>query len=147
MNQQNGEANHRWQTVWQQHAKWLRTVLIARLRSESVADDVLQEVAVIAWQKRSQLLDPAKIEPWLYRIAIRQIQTLWRKRATAKRTSAVDPLSCETSDHKQVDPLEWLTVKEAHQRVRTAMDQMSNQDREILMLKHTQGWTYQQIAD
>lgn len=147
MNQSNGELNHRWQTVWQQHAKWLRTVLIARLRNESAADDVLQEVAVIAWQKRTQLLDPEKIEPWLYRIAIRQIQTLWRSRTAAKRQSAGDSLSCETFDRNQVDPLDWLTSEEAHQQVRAAMDQMSNQDREILMLKHTEGWTYQQIAD
>ena len=136
-----------WQTVWQVHSKWLRTVLIARLRDESIAEELLQEVAVIAWRKREQLADPDKIGPWLYRIAIRQIQMLWRKQANSKRFSSLENLSQDTPDRQQTDPLNWLTSDEAHRLVRDALDRMSSQDREILMLKHTEEWTYQQIAD
>lgn len=136
-----------WQTAWQTHAKWLRTVLVARLRDESIADELLQEVAVIAWRKREQLVDSDKVGPWLYRIAIRQIQMLWRKQANSKRFASLDKLPLETADRHQSDPLNWLTSDEAHRLVREALDRMSCQDREILMLKHTEGWTYQQIAD
>ena len=146
MNHPTGEPDSNWQAVWQVHARWLRTVLVARLRSEPMADEMLQEVAVIAWRKRDQLVDPKKMEPWLYRIAIRQVQTLWRKQANLQRQQPTDNLA-QATDHKQIDPLTWLTANEAHQQVRGALEQLSSQDREILMLKHTEGWTYQQIAD
>lgn len=146
MSERDGKTLDDWQAVWQPHSKWLRTVLIARLRDEFVADEVLQEVALVAWRKRHQLSNPEKIEPWLYRIAIRQIHMLWRKQARLRTTSSIDSLTFETVDRQQRDPLAWLTSHEVHQQVRDAMAHLSNQDREILMLKHTEGWTYQQIA-
>ena len=140
-----GQSRH-WQAVWQQHSGWLRTVLVARLRDELVADEILQEVAVIAWRKREQLTDQEKMSPWLYRIAIRQVQMFWRKQATnATRWQTLNS-NQHTPDQKQTDPLQWITSAEVHQQVRDAMRQLSSQDREILMLKHTEEWTYQQIS-
>ncbi len=147
MSKQHSKPPDDWQAVWQVHSKWLRTVLIARLRDEFTADEVLQEIAVIAWRKQHQLSQPEKIEPWLYRITIRQIHSLWRKQARSRQISSIEQLTYETADHRQADPLAWITSHEAHKQVRDALSQLPNQDREILMLKHTEGWTYQQIAD
>lgn len=138
---------HDWQAVWQANTKWLRTVLIARLRDAMVADELLQEVALVAWRKREQLTDPGKVAPWLYRIAIRQVQMFWRRQSSVRPIQHPETLTTETPDQRHHDPLSWLTSCEVHQQVRDAMSRLSNQDREILMLKHTEGWTYQQVAD
>jgi RNA polymerase sigma-70 factor (ECF subfamily) len=141
------QPSQEWQAVWQQHSKWLRTVLLARLRDGLIVDELLQDVAVIAWRKREQLTDDSKIAPWLYRIAIRQIQMFWRKRSTvAGRSQSLTDSQNNATDERQADPLDWITSREAHQQVRDAMGELSSQDREILMLKHTEDWTYQQIS-
>ena len=144
---ENDQPSLEWQAVWQQHSKWLRTVLLARLRDGLIVDELLQDVAVVAWRKRDQLDDDSKIAPWLYRIAIRQIQMFWRKQSSiaGRWQSLTDNLS-NAADERQSDPLDWITSREAHQQVRDAMDGLSSQDREILMLKHTEDWTYQQIS-
>ena len=133
-----------WQNLWQQHTRWLRTVLVARLRDQLAADEVLQEIAVIAWQKHDQLEDQSKAAPWLYRIAIRQAQMFWRSQQRhARVTIGVDE---SPADPKQ-NPLQWILTRETNDLVRQAMSELKSRDREILMLKHTEDWTYQQIAD
>jgi len=144
---ENNQPTNEWQAVWQQHAKWLRTVLMARLRDGLIVDELLQDVAVIAWRKRDQLTDDSKIAPWLYRITIRQIQMFWRNRSrTSGRWQSLTESHSAVCDERQSDPLDWITSSEVHQQVRDAMQKLSSQDREILMLKHTENWTYQQIS-
>ena len=140
------DEDHGWETVWAEHVCWLRTVLTARLRNSLDADEVLQDVAVLAWKKRDQLKDESRIEPWLYRIAINQVLMFWRKQ---KRTSANVELSQASPQHDErvPDPAEWVCRDEAHELVRDAMKKLSPQDREILLLKHVESWTYQQISD
>ena len=133
-----------WQSTWQQHTPWLRTVLTARLGDALTVEEVLQDVAVTAWQKRAQLVDSEKLGPWLYRIAIRKVQMVWRLRHKT-RTRSAEELTSEPDD-RQVDPIHWIISEEAHDLVRQAMRQLSPQDREILMLKHTENWTYNELS-
>ena len=135
-----------WQSTWLQHTPWLRTVLMARLSDALTVEEVLQDVAVTAWQKRDQLVDPEKMAPWLYRIAIRKVQLFWRtKKRDRERAYGSNP-TLVPQDEAQIDPATWLIKQEAHDLVRQAMRQLSAQDREILMLKHTESWTYSQLS-
>lgn len=141
------EDKFQWESTWEQHASWLRTVLQARLRNSVDADEVLQDVAVLAWRKREQLIDASRIEPWLYRIAISQVLMFWRKN---KRTHHHVELSTHAEsheDHSTPDPADWVTKQEAHELVRKAMQRLPAQDREILLLKHVECWTYEQICN
>lgn len=136
-----------WQLVWQEHAGWLRTVLRARVKDDLIADELLQAVNVSAWTHRNQLSDDSRVGPWLYRIALRQVLMFWRREG--RRRQRFKPLdlgwdgACDRGD----DPLTWLARTEVHEQVRQALALMCAQDREILMLKHSEQWTYRQIAD
>ena len=46
-----------------------------------------------------------------------------------------------------VDPLSWLLSDERQQLVRAAIERLPGRDAEILLLKYTEQWSYQQIAD
>jgi RNA polymerase sigma-70 factor (ECF subfamily) len=137
-----------WQTVWQEHAGWLRTVLRARVRNDDVADELLQAVSVSAWTHRDQLKDETRAGPWLYRIALRQVLMFWRSHGRERRRYETldDAARSKLRDHRASDPLQWLTRQEVHQQIRLSLGRMSAQDREILMLKHAEHWTYAQIA-
>ena len=133
-----------WQSQWLVHSDWLRTVLRARLGNSSLVDDVLQEVAVTAWKKRTQLSDPEKMGPWLYRIAIRKVQRSWRSAKQERLGRTVSPGS--TPDPQQVDPFQWVSHQESNKIVREALLSLAPQDREVLLLKHTEGWTYAELG-
>jgi RNA polymerase sigma-70 factor (ECF subfamily) len=123
-------------------------VLRARVQDDSTADDLLQAVSVAAWTRRDQLSDRDKAGPWLYRIALRQVlmfvrsQGRYRRRFVSLEESGRSPVSTEPSD-----PLGWLVRKEVHELVRQSLCELSAQDREILMLKHSERWTYREIAE
>ncbi len=136
---------HRWKSIWQQNKDWLRTVLRARMRDSQAAEDLLQEVAMIAWKKFETIKDESRAAPWLYRIAIRQVCEHWR--CEARQQKAKQRFGSDNADKdSQLDPLDWLTRVEIQQTVRNAMNEIGPQDREILMLKHAEGWSYRQIS-
>jgi len=135
-----------WQSTWLRHSAWLRTVLTARLGDSVTVEEILQDVAVTAWQKRSQLSDPDKVGPWLYRIAIRKVQLFWRQNTKEKTRRRPEQLGC-WQDEKQLDPVHWMISEEAHELVRAGLKQLNAQDREVLMLKHTENWTYRELSD
>ena len=136
-----------WESVWAQHVCWLRTVLRARLRNSLDADEVLQDVAVLAWRKRDQLNDENRIEPWLYRIAISQVLMFWRKRKRVRQQVEIPTQFELKKDDSVLDPADWVCRNEAHELVRKAMQRLSPQDREVLLLKHVEAWTYEQISN
>ena len=45
------------------------------------------------------------------------------------------------------DPLSWLLADERQQLVRVALERLPRRDAEILLLKYTEDWAYQQIAE
>ncbi len=137
-----------WSQVWREHGQWLRTVLLARLRDPHAVDEVFQEMAVIVARKPHRWPEPTKIGAWLYRVAVRQVQLHRRQRLRGRRrmnslnTGPWDPL-----DQDAIDPATWLIDREAESHVKTALARLSDQDREMLMLRHNQQWTYRQISD
>jgi RNA polymerase sigma-70 factor (ECF subfamily) len=50
------------------------------------------------------------------------------------------------SDSRETDPLEWLLADERKALVRQALTRLPQRDAEILLLKYTEDWSYQQLA-
>jgi RNA polymerase sigma-70 factor (ECF subfamily) len=131
------------------HDRWLRTVVLARLGEPQAVDEVMQEVSLAAVEQRSPLADPAKVAPWLYRLAVTQALLYrrrlgrWRK-LTDGYARRVRP---SEADSRTSDPLDWLLADERRKLVRTALGRLARRDAEILLLKYTEDWSYHQIAD
>jgi RNA polymerase sigma-70 factor (ECF subfamily) len=138
-----------WQAALAQHDRWLRTVVLARLREPQAVDEVLQEVALAAVRQAAPLSDPAKVAPWLYQLAVRQ--SLLYRRKCGRRRRLVDRYAEQAhSDDRParltVDPLGWLLAEERQALVRRALAGLPRRDAEILLLKYTENWSYHQIA-
>ena len=101
-----------------------------------------EAVDVKDWQK---LEDVSRAGPWLYRIAIRQAM-LFRRRMGRQR-QLMDRYCQEVGEPSSQEPLEWLMGEERGKAIRAAMSELAPRDREILLLKHGEGWSYQKIAD
>jgi RNA polymerase sigma-70 factor (ECF subfamily) len=138
-----------WQAVLAQHDRWLRTVVYCRLGEPQAVDDVMQEVSLAAVRQQAPLEDPAKVAPWLYRLAVTQCLLYRRKRgrqrklvegyARRMRPAGVAP---EASD-----PLRWLRAEERRDLVRTALGRLPRRDAELLLLKYGEDWSYRDLTE
>ena len=48
---------------------------------------------------------------------------------------------------RDVEPMHWLMQEERSESLRAALQTLPELDRQILLLKHLENWTYQQLAD
>jgi RNA polymerase sigma-70 factor, ECF subfamily len=138
-----------WSEALAENDRWLRTVIYARVGERQAVDEVFQEVSLAAVRQQSPLQDPAKVAPWLYRTAITQ-SLLYRRKAGRQR-KLIDRYAEKTqpteADTRQVDPLGWLLADERRRLVREGLMRLARRDREILLLKYTQDWSYCQLAE
>lgn len=138
-----------WHVALAQHERWLRAVVAARVGERQAVDEVMQEVALAAVQQRSPLADRGRLAPWLYRVAVRQ-SLLYRRKMGRRRNMAAryaDKTQADESSSRSDDPLDWLVADERRQLIRTALARLPLREAELLVLKYTEGWSYQQIAE
>jgi RNA polymerase sigma-70 factor (ECF subfamily) len=145
------------------HGSWLRAVAIARLRGLEGADDVMQDVAMAAIRNWETLRTAANAKPWLYRLTVRAAlmhrRTLGRARKRIKE--AIDTYTCKhgvsegtpvrtemgpTETVREGDPLGSLLSSERHAQLRVAIAKLPVKDVEMLLLKHVDDCSYQEIA-
>jgi RNA polymerase sigma-70 factor (ECF subfamily) len=138
-----------WPGALAEHGRWLRTVVMARVGDHAAADDLMQEVAATAIEKGHQLRDPTSAAPWLYRLAV--VAALQYRRRQGRRRKLIDRFAqrqpASDSDSREADPLEWLLADERKTLVRQALSRLPQRDAEILLLKYTEDWSYQQLAE
>ncbi len=138
-----------WPAVFARHGRWLRTVVAARLGEPQAVEEVVQEVALAAVAQQAPLSDPAKVAPWLYRLAVRQ--ALLYRRRQGRRRKLIDRYlrsrAWREGPAASVDPLEWLIGRERREQVRRAVAELPARDREILMLKYGDGLSYRELCE
>jgi RNA polymerase sigma-70 factor (ECF subfamily) len=150
-----------WPTTLKTHEPWLRKVLRCRVGDAHAVDDLFQEIVVAVYRQlesaagspqlydRSQVKNtlpenPDRVGPWLYRVAIRQSVNYHRKQSRKYQPKITNDLRVPSPDP---EPLQWMMNQEACRSIKFCISQLENTEREILMLKFTENWTYQQLAD
>jgi len=130
-----------------QHRSWLRSVIQARLGGPEGTDDILQEVQMAAFEGHVSLRKSHSFSAWLYQIAIRQTALFRRQLGRHKRRlrQAGEKARIELNDCPE--PLDYLMKSERQEIILQALQQIPAQDRELLVLKYIEGWSYRAIAD
>ena len=156
-----------WPAELQQHQGWLKKVLRSRIGDSHAVEDVFQEVVVVVLRQldavknkdvvnqnkqdsnedrgRSTLpADRQKVGPWLYRVAIRHAINFHRKQNRHSQAKPVADLEVTSSES---GPLDWMLNRESNKNLQQALKQLTDGQREILMLKFSENWSYQQLAN
>lgn len=131
-----------------EHTPWLKSVIRSRLNEPQAVDDVMQEVALGVLKSKHRPTDPAKVAPWLYRVSIKQC-LMYRRSAGRRRklVERVKTVPVPVPPLGRGDPLQWLLGRERQQSIQRAFENLPDLDRQILILKHAENWSYQQLAD
>ncbi len=132
-----------WTAELEQHDAWLRRVLRGRIGNRHEVDDLMQEIALAVCRQKSLPDDPLRVAPWLYRLAVRQSINFHRKKG--RKSNARPEPNLDVSSQEN-EPLDWLLTIERSSIMREAIAELGMRDREILMLKYTENWSYRQLA-
>ncbi len=138
-----------WQAALDEHGRWLRTVVFARLGEPQAVEDVMQEISLAAVRQRAPLVDASKIAPWLYRLAVTQSLLYRRKQGRRRKLTAnyARQARSEEETGRAADPLQWLLADERRELVRQALARLPPRDAEILSLKYSENWSYKELAE
>ena len=133
-----------WAAELEQHKPWLRRVLRGRIGNRHEVDDLLQEIALAVFRKPEVLPDdPGRVAPWLYRLAIRHAINFHRK--MGRKSNAKPTADLDLTDAKR-EPLDWMLQLETQASIRRAIEGLPDRDREILMMKYSENWSYRKLA-
>lgn len=124
----------------------------SRLHNDELAEEITQSVFVtIATKLNGQgdgngYSEQGKFEPWLFRITMNRVRDYCRKRARHATPTAPEHMgglsAAPETDHAERD----AGMKEMS-RLRSAMEQLSDRDREIIELRHHGQMSFKQIAE
>jgi RNA polymerase sigma factor (sigma-70 family) len=128
-----------------EHERWLRTVLLARSGEPCAVSELFQEVAMAVLRHPPTHIPAARRAAWLYGVAVRT--AVMYRRTAGRRRRLHNRLAAVTAPQGAPDPLHWLLAHERQQLVRQALDELGPKDREVLLLKYTEDWSYVEIAD
>lgn len=155
-----------WTGQLEHNRPWLIKVLRARIGNPHDVEDVFQELVLSVLKQVDKLrpkietsqqsehsnedqnstvpVDPDKVAPWLYRLAVRHTVNFYRK--TNRITHAKPEADLEPGT-ETCEPLDWIMQAEERQLFQNAFTQLPPADREILSLKYSENWSYQQMAE
>jgi RNA polymerase sigma-70 factor, ECF subfamily len=115
------------------------------LRNEQDAEDVVQEAYLRAFKSFNGFRG-SNGRPWLLTIVRNTYYTFLKKNRAADLTTPFDD-EIHAIGHESASPATILERAEDAELIREAMDALPAELREILALRHQEGFSYQEIAD
>ena len=131
--------------VWSAAAGDLGRFVRAMGIDSNTADDVLQDVYLLAWRKSPANAGEIDLHRWLFRVAANRCHLAHRKRGRRRRlldgwlnrptAAAAAPSAAELAEHR-----------EDGRAVREALDSLPNQERTMLVLRYFQEFNATEIG-
>ena len=128
-------------------SRWEKRVYNYLLRITANREDALdltQDVFLKAYQNLRKLDDPGRFAPWLYRIAHNEAFSMFRKRRPETDVDELEPEATETQITVGGNPVFPIELSLA---VASAMDRLSPDQREAVVLKIYQGFKFEEMAE
>lgn len=125
------------------------------IHQDADAWDLSQEVFIKAWHALPRFEARARFSTWLYRIAHNAVYDWTRKR----KIESAGEWNDEIFDRERIDsassttpsggeaPDETMVHGELRMKIQAALNKLSPEHREVVMLKDVQGFSYKEIAE
>ncbi len=130
--------------LYNRYKRYIYGFCMKMVGDEDEVKDIVQEVFLKMYEHRWQLANPSRFRAWLFMIARNQCLTHYRdqKRTTPLDEKWVMPENLETESlSKEIERNEDVLI------VRSFIDQLKPEYREVIVLREYQGLSYEEIAD
>jgi RNA polymerase sigma-70 factor (ECF subfamily) len=132
----------------QRHQRRVFTTVLRMLQDYEEASEITQEAFLAAWLGLPSFRGAARFATWLYRIAyhcaLKQLERRKRERSLQAAIEAEQMLE-EVNQQKQAEDSLELRARQAI--VREQMEELPARYRIVLILRHLQEMTYEEMAD
>lgn len=141
-----------WRELMDLYARRVFAMARSRLHNDELAEEITQSVFVtIATKLNGQgdgsgYSEQGKFEPWLFRITMNRVRDYCRKRARHATPTAPEHMG-GLSARPEIDHAERDAGMAEMNKLRSAMEQLSDRDREIIELRHHGQLSFKQIAE
>ena len=125
--------------------RWVRGVVFGVLGRTDRIDDVAQQVWLGVWQRARELRDPTRWRAWLYRLA--RNAAIDAGRETTRRRGLSQPLPDRVGVDVSASAEDGAVQSEAHRAMLAAIAGLPALYREPFVLRHLNGWSYQEIGE
>lgn len=133
-----------WKFLVNRYSRRIFGLVFARCHSVEVAEEITQSVfaTITAKLLEGEYTEDGRFEAWIFRIAINRLRDHLRRDRIRPDAPAGDSLEeiARAGVHKHQD-------SETHARLRMALEELSESDRDVVMLRHHGGLSFKQIAD
>jgi RNA polymerase sigma factor (sigma-70 family) len=134
-----------WTHVLEVHQGWIRQVIRARTGEAQAVDDIYQQMALVACSQTTGLRDPARVGPWLHRLAV--VMSARYQRSQVRDRRKITAASSFIERPFEPGGISWLIRSERLALIQQCIRKLQPRDREILLLKYDNRMSYRQIAD
>jgi RNA polymerase sigma factor (sigma-70 family) len=124
-------------TVYERFSGPVFAISLKILHDNALAADATQQTFINAWRAAGTFDVDRDLGPWIYTIARRCAIDIYRKRA---RLVASDDVDAPTSD-PSLDSI-WEVFE-----VRSALESLTDEERQVVKLSHFDGFTHPEIAE
>lgn len=127
------------------HGGAVRGYLWGIVRRSDTADDLTQEVFYRAWRNRDGYRERGQARAFLLRIADRlACDQLRREKANRTKQETIKEVASSIAPHG--DPVRRATDAEAAEQLTAALDQLSESQRRVLLLRYYGALSFHEIA-
>lgn len=135
------------------HYPKVYAVIYRMVQNAEDAKELTQIAWVKAWQRLASFEGNAKFTTWMYRLAVNTATDFLRQRARQKETVYLDEITDGQEAHRdalqsaQVAPESEMHRDEIREAFAKALEELTPEHRQALMLREVEGLSYREIAD
>lgn len=129
--------------LFQVYGQKLYGFALKYLKSESEAEEMVQDVFVRIWENRRSLKTEYSFKSYLFTIALHQIRKFFRKRAISLRYVADFQREISESDDHTADSIDYRSLLS---QIDEIVDTFPERKRQIFLKRRSEGKTSKEIA-
>src|SRR5690606_4674292 len=131
--------------IYDRYKDELAMHLVRLFRSYELAEEVLQDVFMMLWEKRHDMDASKSVPAYLYRSAINKTKNVFRKIANDNRLREEFLMHVSVANSNSVE--EWIENKEIQQLLQTLLDRLPPQQKKVYMLCKLDGLSYKEVSE
>jgi len=130
--------------LYDQFYQRVRKFILASVKDESAADDLIQETFIKIQENLDSLRDPAKISSWIFRIAYHLCQDHFR---TLKKSSSHQEIHDGLVNLQETPVQKKLEQGEMSRCVQDQLNLLPEAQRSVIIFADIMDFSHQEIAD
>jgi RNA polymerase sigma-70 factor (ECF subfamily) len=130
--------------IYDQFYQRVRKYILASVKDESVADDLIQETFIRTQENLGSLRDPSKISSWIFRIAYHLCQDHFR---ALKKSSSHEEIHDGLVNLQETPVQKKLEQSEMSQCVQDQLNLLPETQRSVIIFADVMDFSHQEIAD